>query len=260
MVQIANPEYNDFDRKFKFYIFMLNPLGLWPSKKKFNHISCLNLLKIFVAFFLMWFSIIPNILKIVIEVKDPAIKLNMFGSLSFFIMSMVQYVLLLGNLKTLYRCIDDIRNTWNETTVEKEQNSMLKFYKTGMFHLIRSVILIYTGSFIFFTILPFMTKFFAADGTLTRDFAYPTYSKIFDPKDLTTFRIVYVVQWLGGYVVFTISTSPCALVAIFLTNISAHLDILMQKIDHFVTTFIESNMNNQMVFASIFSQHSKSLR
>lgn len=258
MIQTVDESLNfNFDHKSKFFYYILNSMALWPSRKNLCF-SYQNYFKVLLIISLLSFSIIPLTLKIIIEVKDPKMRLNMFGTLSFFILSMVQYVILLKNLKTLYRFIDDIRTSWDRTVDDKEQKSMLKFHRDGLRQTVRSVFFMYLSSVFFFGIFPFSTNFVADN--LPRDFACPTYTKIFDPQDLSTFRIVYVVQLIAGFVAFNIPCGFCCLAALFITNVSAQLDIVMQKIDNFILQFSEVKNSSDVELVKIFHRHSQVLR
>lgn len=250
---------NDFNNKFKFYFCLLNPLGLWPSENNLNSITYKNKLKMTLSIWLMLFALIPHFLKIFIEVEEPKDKLYMYGSASYFVAILIQYVLLLGRLTTVYRCIDDIRTIWNRTVNEKERQSMMKLYKNGLLHSVRCAVLLYSSAIAFIIFFPFSSKSVGSN-SLSRNFPFTTYNRLLNPQDLTTFVIVYVLQLFAGYIFFTVSCAFCGFAAMALTNVSAQLDIVMIRIDNIVLHFSKSHSMNEQEFSKIFRQHSYIIR
>lgn len=259
MVQsIKQKNDNNFDQNCKFYHWILNPLGLWPDKKKGNDISYQSRLKIILSLTLLLFSTIPTGLKIMLEVKNPTVRLNMFAGLSFYIICIVQYLFLVAHLKSLYKSINQIRNTWTRTVDQKELQSLINYHKVGIKHVARSAFLMNFGAIVFLGVLPFASKFVGDEHT--RDFACPTYTKLFDPRDLTTFQIVYVIQFVAGCVAFNMPSGLCCLTALSLTNVSAQLDILMIRIDKIILHYRAPKTSSNKELSNIYRQHSEILK
>lgn len=261
---IENNYSKTFDYKFKVYCYILKPIGLWPTRKKSFLSNIENPLKMVLSSLLVMCLIVPNTMQMVSKDVDSLTKFKIFGALSFIWMSMSQYVILIWNSKRIYRCIDDIRIFWDNITVEKEKKAMERFHRNGLRQSVRSAFIMYFGGFVYFTIMPFYSTSNASlnnNGTISnnRDLFFSAYSTFLNLESNITFSILYPILWLGMYINYTISIGSCALAALLLTNASAQLSVVMQRIENLILNFRECQ-KSKIQFANIIQQHRHILR
>jgi hypothetical protein len=133
---------------------------------------------------------------------------------------------------------------------------MLKFAKTGKRLVTICGIFMYSGVFTFRTILPLSQKKIITEQNISiRPLACPVYLFSLDVQVSPVYEMLFLTQWLTGFVTVSIVTSACGLTAIFVVHVCGQLHILIGLMRNLVQKQLqqEHEVNNKL--AEIVEHH-----
>jgi len=262
---------NDFSRKIaqnKHYqndiLYITQPtrnilltLGAWPSLKntKSIYMNVHNLLLICINCILFSCEFIPAILYWLIEATT-RVRLQTIPFLLYDFMSVCQYSIFIFRYSELRQCLKYVDEDWQNVLSVNARNIMLKFAKTGKRLIMICGIFMYSDAFTYRTILPLSQKRIVNEQNITiRLFACPVYLFSIDVQVSPVYEIIFLTQWLTGFVSVAIVTSACGLTAIFVVHICGQLEIFIVLMNSLVQKPFQEEHEVNKKLAEIVEHH-----
>jgi hypothetical protein len=114
----------------------------------------------------------------------------------------------------------------------------------------------YTSGLYFRTIVPLSKGKIVTDQNVTiRHLPCPSYFIFFNGQISPAYEIIFFLQFLSGFVKYTITVAICSLAALFVTHICAQLEILMALINNLMSESEIDNLDTRL--AVIVEYHVK---
>ncbi|KAJ8664567.1 hypothetical protein QAD02_006229 [Eretmocerus hayati] len=261
--------------------YFLLPIGIWPQEKDTSFIlRALKQLASMLCACQMGFLLIPCALHTFLEEKDPGSQLRLIGPMSFNIMAISKYYSLLRNTGKIGDCLQHVKQDWkfsNEKRTIDELEIMTRNAKLGRFLTILCATFMYGGGLFYHTIMPYSVNRMIASqykglslaelqndtsdmsSTAPRILVWPVYARLMHVDHSPIYEIVFVIQFISGYYLYTITIAACSLAAVFVTHICGQLEIVMRLLQNYAND-VESEMaakSNKM--AEIVERHLRAL-
>ncbi|KAF7993061.1 hypothetical protein HCN44_005842 [Aphidius gifuensis] len=157
------------------------------------------------------------------------------GPLSFCVMALSKYFLLVTRKKDIYNCFKHICHDWRRVQLINDENIMLENAGTGRFITIICAAFMYGGGFFYNTIMPFAVgSIVTADNKTIKPITYPVYDPLFSAQETPNYQIVFTLQWVSGFIMYSITIGACNLAAVFAFHACGQLKIVISRLDNFV--------------------------
>ncbi|XP_058805751.1 uncharacterized protein LOC131672506 [Phymastichus coffea] len=172
----------DIDWAMRSTRLLLSPLGLWPTKSKVYR-KLVRPVALALCLFAMLFVTIPLCLFVILVAKDLKIRLKLIGSLSFGLMSLCKYAVMIYKEGTMAECICSMSLDWRALRDAAEYKIMTSNAKTGRLLVVACVIFVYGGGMPCVAVLPLFERSTLLVNESLRPLPYPSYFVLFDPQD-----------------------------------------------------------------------------
>ncbi|XP_014475033.1 PREDICTED: uncharacterized protein LOC106744625 [Dinoponera quadriceps] len=218
--------------------WLLKPIGAWPlslCETTTEKISCVIL--IINSYFLIGFLLVPCTLCTILVATDLDSKLRMIGPLSFVLMATVKHCILTARNGNIGECIRHVHSDWSRVGLgqEKDREIMFDCARFGRWLSFISATFMYSAGLFYNGLMPLLAeRTELIDNETVRLHPYPTYRGLFDSRDSPSFEIVQFLQGLAGYVLYTITSGVCSLIAVFVMHACGQCQILMLKMEDLV--------------------------
>ncbi|KAF7993062.1 hypothetical protein HCN44_005843 [Aphidius gifuensis] len=170
-----------------------------------------------------------------ISEKNSSIKMRMIGPLSFCIMALSKFSLLVTRKKDIYNCFKHIYHDWKQVKLIDDENIMLENAGKSRFITIICAGFMYGGGFFYHTIMPFAVgSFVTADNKTIKPLTYPVYDPLFSAHETPNYQIVFTLQWFSGFFMCSITVGACSLAAVFAFHACGQLKIVISHLDNFI--------------------------
>ena len=138
---------------------------------------------------------------------------------------------------------------------------MLKYGKIGRKLTIYSAIFMYSGGLCYVTIIHYAFRSYVDEFNRTiKLLVYPTYSGLY-AEESPIHEIMYVLQWICGYVCDSVTAGACGLAALFATHACGQIDIVMSRLDDLIDgKFAEENSSLNVRLVKIVQHHIRTLK
>ncbi|XP_076376070.1 odorant receptor 4-like isoform X1 [Megalopta genalis] len=253
-----NPYYEqDVVYVFKPCKWILKSIGIWPDFLEDTN-KLLQKLAVGLWNLVLLFALIPFTLYLALE-KDLMIVLSLIALETFCWISVFKYWSLIACRPTLKYCIESIQDDWKKVKRTEDRDLMLKYGNVGRNLTIICLVLMYSCGFIYHTIVQYAVgTFIDAQNRTIKPLVYPTYIGFFDPQESPFYEIMYAVQSLCGYVVYSVTICACALVAVFSTHVCGQIDIIILRLQNLANEKKITNLRPRLV--KIVKHHIRTLK
>ncbi|XP_076376048.1 odorant receptor 4-like [Megalopta genalis] len=259
VVQSRNPHYEkDIVYIFKIARWILNSIGIWPNLLQ-NSYQFLP--KIMIGFWnvILLFAIIPFTLYLTLEEKSVVMRLKLIGLFTFCTITLLKYWALTAYKPNLKYCIEFVQHDWIEVKKIEDRKLMLKYGNVGRNLTVISLVFMYTGGFMYHTIMPYAIGTSVDEHNRTiKPLVYPMYSGFFNPQDSPYYELVYTAHCLCGYMIYSVTIGACALAALFVTHVCGQIDIMILRLHNLADLKENTNLHLQLV--NIVQHHIRMLR
>ncbi|XP_076760451.1 odorant receptor 43a-like [Xylocopa sonorina] len=231
--------YYETDRQFniRLNLWTLGVIGTWPKsvhnswRKTLEHIS-LNVL----CHGLLAFILIPGGMFIILEVKDFYNQLKIGSALSFFMMAVMKYCVLIIREDDIRRCVEYIESDWRHVKHNEDRRIMLKNASFCRRLIVICGAFMYGGVAFYYIALPLTRgKIVEEGGNLTyRRLVYPFPRILLDARRSPINEIFYTIQLLSGFVAHNITVASCGLAALLAMHACGQLQVLMSWLEKLV--------------------------
>ncbi|XP_029160850.1 odorant receptor 85b-like [Nylanderia fulva] len=229
--------------------FACRLLGIWPSieTESSNFENLRRILLILVCYFLLACELIPTILYVIIVEKRTRVKLKLISSVMFTTLAVLKYSSLVFTQSKVRNCLMRVRDDWQNVANAKARESMIDRARTARRLLLLCSLFMYTSGLYFRTVVPLSKGKSVNNRNITiRFLPCPSYFIFFDGQISPAYEIMFFIQFLSGFIKYTITVAICSLAALFAMHLCAQLEILMSLINDFINEPEEKNLAKRL--------------
>ncbi|KAL7294894.1 hypothetical protein TKK_0011818 [Trichogramma kaykai] len=243
--------------------YFLKPIGIWPvGEGASGLVKTLRDANVFACFWLICFLLVPCALHTFLEEPNPYIKLKLIGPMSFCLMALAKYCSLVGYIPEIAACFEHVEQDWTmyrRANSQYELRTMRRNAKIGRKLALLCAAFMYGGGFFYHTIMPLSSGKIATTeftqrllellsqnitdlehmGQSPRALTYPIYARLLNVELSPVYEIVFAVQTVSGFVLYTITIGACSLAATFVVHVCAQLQIVMDLLGKLADGTIE---------------------
>ncbi|KAI4479600.1 hypothetical protein M0804_010997 [Polistes exclamans] len=132
------------------------------------------------------------------------------------------------SLSNFSSCMKHIRDDWKKVVLEDDYESMMSHAKVGRTLALMSASFIYGAGMSYRTILPFSRGKLIIGNVTIRPLACPSYFVIFNEQESPVYELVFFVQILAGFSVYSVACGVCSLATFLIMHVCGQLEILMR--------------------------------
>ncbi|XP_014467408.1 PREDICTED: uncharacterized protein LOC106740660 [Dinoponera quadriceps] len=218
----------DFYYAIQISVCLLKPIGAWPLSDDETSRSKIALHKVLmtIAISLQIFTIVPWIVLIVKEKWGIILILRTMCPLIFTVTIFARYVLLLWHQHQLKSCVVCVADDWRHAIFSEDREIMLANARLGRTFGIVSVVFMFSCGILFYMLPLALPNIITEDNVTIRLHPSPCEFLVFDSQASPAYEIVYCLQFLSGFTVYSAFCGICSLMAHFVTHICGQCDIL----------------------------------
>ncbi|XP_076224769.1 odorant receptor 10-like isoform X1 [Nomia melanderi] len=254
-----NPYYEqDIGHVLKHPRWILRSIGIWPILLESDN-------RIFPRFLIgfsdlvLLFTVVPFSLYVTFEEKDITMKLKLLGLLTFCTLSLLKHWALAACMPRIKDCVENLENDWKEVKHHEDRELMLKYSNVGRSLTLLSLVFMYTGGFMYHTVLQFAGGTSVDERNRTiKPLVYPTYSGMYNPQESPVYEMVYTVHCMCGYVIYSVTVGACGLAATFASHICGQIDVMILRLKNLVD--LENKTERDQRLIQIVEHHIRTLR
>lgn len=216
---------------------VLKLIGVWPHQGTRESTLKGILIKILriACHFLLCFILIPGLLNTFLREKDPRRRLKAVGPMCNCLMAVLKYTMFLYQGERLEDCVARLEEDWKQVVRVKDRRTMLEKAKIGRSIAILCVAFVYISGFSFRIIVPLSSGTIVNARNVTiRPLAFSCYFVFFDPQKTPAYEIVFAIQFMAGFVTYSITSGACSLAALYVLHACGQLEILIGRLEELV--------------------------
>lgn len=249
-MKFANKYYErDIEYTFEMNRFFFRILGIWPFARTnsflFNMIEMVLLVSI--CFFLLLCELIPILLYVFIILKDMKLRIKVLGNAIFGLVAVIKYSYVLLYKNQVKNCMILIDKDWRNIVNSSDRNIMIDKVRIGKRLIVMCAVFVYMSGVFVRMVVPLATgKIITPQNITIRPLPSAAYFVIFDVQHSPAYEIVYCIQFLAGFMKYTITVATFGLVTLCVMHFCAQLDILTTLMDNFVNERQLENLNKKL--------------
>ncbi|XP_029160871.1 odorant receptor 85b-like [Nylanderia fulva] len=227
-------------------------LGVWPSMdtKSSNFKNLSRILHILTCYFLLACELIPTILYVIVIEKRPSVKLKLASSAMFTTTAVLKYSILVFTQNQIRNCLMRVRDDWQNVASPRARQFMIDKVRTARRLILLCGLFMYSAGLYFRTFVPLTKGKSINDRNITiRFLPCPSYFIYFDGQISPAYEIMFTMQFLSGFIKYTITVTICSLAALFAMHLCAQLEILMSLINDYVNESDEKKLTKRLATA-----------
>lgn len=216
---------------------VLRMLGIWPSTdRQPNTIEKItNIFLVVVCYLILHCDMVPGVLYYAVVDDEPREKVKMMPPILYSVMAIAKYSNLLIHECDIRSCLRHVKEDWETVAIGDVREIMLSKAGTGRRLFTLCCTFMYCGGLSYNTIVPLSRGSVVIDENITiRPFSCPGYYIFFDPQKSPAYEIVFFLQVLCGFVMYTITVAICGLAAVFVMHACAQMEVLMRLMENLV--------------------------
>ncbi|KAF3054524.1 Odorant receptor 237 [Nylanderia fulva] len=249
----ANKHYeNDIKYTMQLNRIIGRLLGVWPSMdtKSSNFKNLSRILHILTCYFLLACELIPTILYVIVIEKRPSVKLKLASSAMFTTTAVLKYSILVFTQNQIRNCLMRVRDDWQNVASPRARQFMIDKVRTARRLILLCGLFMYSAGLYFRTFVPLTKGKSINDRNITiRFLPCPSYFIYFDGQISPAYEIMFTMQFLSGFIKYTITVTICSLAALFAMHLCAQLEILMSLINDYVNESDEKKLTKRLATA-----------
>ncbi|XP_043596767.1 uncharacterized protein LOC122573886 [Bombus pyrosoma] len=260
--QPRNPNYEeDIVYVTKHNKWVLNSIGMWPAMLK-GIGKFVPKIVIGLSNFVSVFNVLQFVLHVILEEKDPSLRLRFLGLICFASTNLMKYWALIARRPNIEYCIEQVQTDWKQVEFQRNRMLMLKYGKIGRDLTIYSAVFMYSSEMCYITIMQYaMASVLRENNRTTRVLVYPTYSGFFDAQKTPIYEIVYVLQCMCTLLFNSVTVACCGLAALFATHACGQIDVVISQLNDLVDgKFAKKNSEPDTRLIEIVKNHIRILK
>ncbi|XP_070518225.1 odorant receptor 10-like [Cardiocondyla obscurior] len=239
--------------------WILKAINVWPRPANISITEkiCSDF-AIFICYFLIIVTMIPNGLIFIDSQESHEIKLFNVGPFTFWLIAMVNYSCLLIHVNDIHDCVEHVKTDWRIIKKFEDRKVMLKNAKLGRFIAGFCAVFMHSGVFSYNLIQGVLTKHTLNLGNSSitvRALPYPFHIKTTNVYFSPTYEFVFFLQCLSAFVVNSVTVATCSLTAVFVMHACGQMKIMISWLEKFMDNRNEENTSINKKFAIIVNHH-----
>lgn len=218
--------------------FLLQILGIWPLLDKDLSVTevIYKILLNIVCCILVCFESIPVILYcIFITEEEPGSKLKMIAPMIYSLTALAKYGTLIVYESEIRSCLKHIKDDWKSLIVSNARDTMMEKAKTSRNMFTICCTFLYFAGLSYHTIVPLSRgKVITNENITIRPLAYAGYFVLFNEQLSPAYEIVFLLQFFGGFVMYSVTIVIYGLAALLVMHACAQMKILIILMEDFV--------------------------
>lgn len=248
---------NDIRRTVQVTRCVLNLIGVWPSQDNSSafRIAWIKMLRILCQA-LLYFIFVPGVLKMFLKETNTRRRLKMIGPMCNCLMAVLKHAALICRGDRIKDCIRHIEEDWRKLNLAEDRRIMRGNSRMGRSLAILCVAFVYGSGFSYRTIMPLSRGVVITPQNVTiRPMGFDGYYVFFDPQKTPAYEIIFIIQFLSGFMQYSVTSGTCSLAALLVLHACGQLKILitrMKNLTH-IKHFCDKNANQKL--AAVVRQH-----
>lgn len=248
---------NDIRRTVQVTRYVLNLIGVWPSQDNSStfRIAWIKMLRILCQV-LLYFIFVPGVLKMFLKERNTRRRLKMIGPMCNCLMAVLKHAALICRSDRIKDCIRHIEEDWRKLNLAEDRRIMMGNSRIGRSLAILCVAFVYGSGFSYRTIMPLSRGVIITPQNVTiRPMGFDGYYVFFDPQKTPAYEIVFIIQFLSGFVQYSVTSGTCSLAALLVLHACGQLKILIARMKDLtqIKQFCDKNANQKL--AAVVRQH-----
>ncbi|KAL6259116.1 hypothetical protein P5V15_009038 [Pogonomyrmex californicus] len=236
---------------------VLNLIGVWPSPSDSFALKIVRtkMLRIFCQA-LLYFIFVPGILKMFLKESNARRRLKMIGPMCNCLMAVLKHTVLICRSDQIKDCIEHIEEDWRTVSLAEDCKIMRGNSRIGRSLAILCVAFVYGSGFSYRTIVPLTRGVIVTPQNVTiRPLGFDGYYIFIDPQKTPAYEIIFTIQFLSGFVQYSVTSGACSLAALLVLHACGQLKILITRMEDLTHAKYFSDKNANRKLAAVVRQH-----
>ncbi|XP_076676298.1 uncharacterized protein LOC143373193 [Andrena cerasifolii] len=238
--------------------WFLKPIGAWPPSSSTSRLErIVSIALIVISYCLISFTVVPSLLLILLGDEDNVTKLKLFGPLSHWFVGGINYTTLLLRGKEIRYCVEHVRMDWRIITRAKDQSVMVNNAKFGRDVAGFCAAIMY-GGLVSYCVVSRVSTEIVYVGNETRTvhmLPCAVYKKLLNVDTSPMNEIVFVSQFMSGFVVTSTAVAAFGLAAVFAAHACGQLNILVAWVTEYVNASERHNKGAYFSEVGVVVEH-----
>lgn len=207
---------------------------------------------------LLYFIFVPGVLKMFLKETNTRRRLKMIGPMCNCLMAVLKHAALICRSNYIKECIRHIEEDWRKLTLTKDRKIMMGNSRIGRNLAILCVAFVYGSGFSYRTIMPLSRGVIITPQNVSiRPMGFDGYYVFVDPQRTPAYEIIFTIQFLSGFVQYSVTSGACSLAALLVLHACGQLKILIARMKELTQTkhFYDKNVNRKL--AAVVKQHNR---
>ncbi|XP_076670790.1 odorant receptor 13a-like [Andrena cerasifolii] len=232
-----NPHYTkDIRYTLQMCGWFLKPMGLWSivyhSPSTWEKIASVILFPCGVI--VMLFCILPPGRYMIFGVKDMVARVRLGGMVGTCVAGSIKYVYLGLRGTSFGNCIKQVERGWKAVVDPSYRAIMLRQVSTSRNLIRASAAILYTGGAFLHILLPVIAKVTSKGNVTVKPAIFLGYDFLLDSEFSYAPDLITVIQSMGAFMKYSITTCAYSLTTIFVTHIVGQIQIQISRLNDYV--------------------------
>lgn len=252
-VNIENTDESEYFSRISRYL--LKAIAAWPLDENASRYERIYKYCVIAIFFITIMPLYtPPVLFMIFKAKLTTMKLKSFTIISLCLSNTFKYILLLKYSNEIKVCVRQTQQDWKDITVQQDYENMLYRGKIGRSLVILSTCLTYVACILSRLVIPLAQGSVVLNNVTIKRLPVPSYYVLFNEQKSPAYEIVYCVQVISGFLLFTIASGAFCLTTYFVMHVCGQLDILIRKIKDIETANSDVGNAENLIRITILHQ------
>ena len=246
----ANKYYkHDIENAFAMNRFFFRLLGIWP----FTHANffLLELIEtvalILMCFTFLFCELIPTMLYVFLVLTDFRLRVKVMASGLFTLTEILKYSCTLLYKNQVRNCLKFVDEDWRNVINPSDRISMIDRVRTSKRLIMMCATFVYLTGMVVRIIVPLsIGKVVTSENITIRPLPHVAYLVILDVQRSPIYEIVYFIQFLAGFIKYTISITTFSFMTLCAMHFCGQSDIFVTLINNFVNENQSKNVNRRL--------------
>ncbi|XP_028046097.2 odorant receptor 2a isoform X2 [Monomorium pharaonis] len=235
MTSIELPYASDYSLQLARWF--LTPIGAWPRMYTATRVERFSShVHVLACWSVIAMITVSCVLYVSLEEKDIDIKLSVMGPLSHWIVSTINYCLLVTRGDDIRECVLHMETDWRHVRKIEDRQVMMRQARIGRFVAGFCAMFMQSGTFLFVIAksLSTVTVIVGNETLSVHPMSCPFYKKLIDTRFSPANEIMMIVEWLSCFIVNSVTVGACSLDAIFAMHACGQLNMLFLSLNKLV--------------------------
>ncbi|XP_018364279.1 PREDICTED: odorant receptor 4-like [Trachymyrmex cornetzi] len=202
---------------------------------------------ILTCFTFLFCELIPTMLYVFLVLTDFGLRIKVMGSGLFTLIEILKYSCTLLYKNQVRNCLKFVDEDWRNVINPSDRISMIDRVRTSKRLIMMCAIFVYLTGMAVRIIVPLsIGKIITSENITIRPLPHVAYLVIFDVQRSPVYEIVYFIQFLAGFIKYTISITTFSFMTLCAMHFCGQSDILVTLMNDFVNENQSKDMNKRL--------------